>query len=1392
MPSTPATVGDGRYLIGERLGEGARKVVYRGTDTRLGRDVAVALVKTEGLDAHGRARVQREARAMARLGDHPSVVAVLDVGEEGDRPFIVSQLLTGGSLDDRLAASSGGGLDVAETLRIARQVAEGLASAHAEGVIHRDVKPANIWFDAGGNALLGDFGLAHVADEAHLTTEGMIVGTASYLAPEVAVGRDADARSDLYSFGAVLYELVTGRPPFLGDLTEVVSQHVNTAPVDPAFHNPAVPPALDALVRLLLAKDPDARPSDAADVIAMLTAVPTGPTPVAVAPAATPEPVDARFVGRGPQLDQLRDALETALSGRARLVLVAGEPGVGKTTLVEQLVSEAKVRGAEVLWGRSYEGEIGAPYLAFAECFRAHVRGRPADELRQDLGGAAPEIATLVSEIREKWDDIPTLPRLEGSAERLRLFEAVVTFLRATARRQPLVLVLDDLHWADEPTLLLLQYLARNLDRDRILLLGTYRDMELERTHPLAETIAVLRRGDLMERVLLRGLDRDEVAALIEAVGGQPPPAAFVDAVHEVSEGNPFFVAEILRNLVESGAIRIEDGHYVGDPDSVAANLPEGVKEVVGRRLDRLSEDANTLLAVGSAMPGGFALDVCASVAGFELDRALDLLDEALAAAVLTERADATGTYEFNHALIRQALYGELSTPRRVRMHQRIGEAIEARHAARIEPHLTELAYHFFQAAPGGEDARARDYALRAGDRAINGAAYEEAARYFDMALQVTELDDTSSPSERGEVLVRLLEASELAGLRTAEARLRLLDQAADCARRADDPRLFTRAVLTVGRRSFGGSERLDDHLVDLLREAIDRVPADDHASRADLASCLTRQLFIHDMPAAGEASTLAMAEAAASGDPAVRARAMHAASVGLLPGTKELAFAQRFVDTADEAGDLEAQYAALTSLLFRHLIDGRRAAFDETLARLGKIADQLRSPRFDGGLSQNRAMTAAMDGRFADAVTLYFETLAAGRRMGNELITANAGIGLYQPWREQGRLGDLLEPTRRVAVAPDALPSWRAGYIAVLAETGRADEAAPLLAAFDLDAIPDDVLLPYTVCMLAEASVIVGDHQRAAQMRSLLGELDGVHVTIAGVVYWGARSRYQGLVAHLLGELDAAVDLLRRAEAEHESMSSPPWVARTRYDLARVLIDRDHDGDRAEARRLLDAALETAREIGASRLVEQALTEKVALQGLAGSDPGSSIVMLAAAVAEDRDDVSAQASPQGRVTVAFSDIEGYTRLTERVGDARSQEILHAHNDLIRAALRANGGTEVKSQGDGLMVVFDRPAGAAAWAIDVHAAMAAHEFGPDVESLRVRIGMHEGDVISEDADFYGRTVILAARVGAHAQGGSTLITDHLRHLLGDASTFGPPVEVELKGLSGSHLLHPLL
>ena len=569
--SLPAAVGHSRYRVQRLLGEGSRKVVYAASDTRLGRDVAVAIIRTDGLDDAGRRRIDREARAMARLGDHPNIVTVFDVGDENGEPYIVSELMPGGSVADAIERADDHRLPVGEALRIGEQVARALEHAHARGVVHRDLKPANVWLAADGTARLGDFGLAAEADRSRITSEGMVVGTVAYLAPEQAVGRAPDTRSDLYALGTSLYEMLTGRPPFLGDdAVTVISQHLNTAPVSPTWHNAAVTPPIEALVLALLEKDPARRPAEAGTVASELRRLQTVPSltaddaPVPASAPVTQAASFGRFVGRAQELEALKAWFDETMSGRGRLVMVVGEPGIGKTRLVEELSVYTAVRGAQVCWGHCYEGELGVPYLPFVEALRTYVRDRADDELRAELSTGAPEVATIVSDLRVRFPDLPMSPALDGDAERLRLFEGVSAFLANASATRPLVLILDDLHWADKSTLLLLQYLARNLRRERILIVCTYRDVELDRTHPLADTIAALRREHLYERTLLRGFDRDEVKSFIDAVGEQETPRAFAETVHRETEGNPFFVGEILRHLAESGALARSTGNGSG------------------------------------------------------------------------------------------------------------------------------------------------------------------------------------------------------------------------------------------------------------------------------------------------------------------------------------------------------------------------------------------------------------------------------------------------------------------------------------------------------------------------------------------------------------------------------------------------------------------------------------------------------------------------------------------------------------------------------------------------------------------------------------------------------------------------------------------------------------
>src|SRR5215831_17984943 len=272
--AAPTVLGGGRYHVRRFVGEGGKKRVYVAHDTRLERDVAIALIKTDGLDEAGLARVRREARAMGRLGDHPNIVTILDVGEEGAQPFIVSQLMSGGSIEDLLAGSDKRRLPLDQVLRLADQICRALEHAHGRAIVHRDLKPANVWLTEDGVSKLGDFGLAIALDRSRLTVEGMMVGTVAYMPPEQALGHAPDARSDLYALGAMLYEMVTGRPPFLGDdAVAVISQHINTPPVAPSWHNPEVPRALEALILRLLAKAPEDRPETAAAVRLSLGAI---------------------------------------------------------------------------------------------------------------------------------------------------------------------------------------------------------------------------------------------------------------------------------------------------------------------------------------------------------------------------------------------------------------------------------------------------------------------------------------------------------------------------------------------------------------------------------------------------------------------------------------------------------------------------------------------------------------------------------------------------------------------------------------------------------------------------------------------------------------------------------------------------------------------------------------------------------------------------------------------------------------------------------------------------------------------------------------------------------------------------------------------------------------
>jgi len=1403
-PALPESLGDGRYRVQRFLGEGTRKRVFLARDTRLDSNVAVSVIKLEGLDAEALVRVRREAQAMGRLRDHPHVVAVFDISTESPEPYIVSQFMEGGAVSDLLAGAEGRRLPVERAIDVARDVCLGLAHAHRNGIVHRDLKPGNVWLDQDGGARLGDFGLALALDQSRLTQEGALVGTAAYMAPEQAVGGGTDTRSDLYAVGALLYEMVAGRPPFLGDDTvAVISQHINTAPVAPSWHNPEVPAALEQLILKLLAKDPEERPASAGDVAEVLERIEIGPAavdaPVARHDPAGPRAAWGRFVGRREEMDQLKGALDGALSGRGALVMLVGEPGIGKTRLAEEFCVYARLRGAQVLTGRSYEGAVEVPYYPFIEAFRQYVATRGDDALRSELGEAGPDLAELISDVRQRLPDLPTATPIQGEADRLRLFESATTFLVNASRAAPIVLVLDDLHWSDKPSLMMLRHLARSLPGERILVLGTYRDVDLDRTQPLAEILSALRREPIYQRVLMRGLPEQDVYALLSALAEDDADAASLEGRHRLAEalaketeGNPFFIGEVITHLVEEGRLVKEAGRWRARVDSATdLGIPEGVREVVGRRLSRLSKTTAELLGLASAMPAGFTWEVIRAVGQTDEPALLDALDEALAARLLRERKDARGAvYEFQHALIRQTLYEELSAPRRVLLHRRIGEQLEALYASNPAPHLSELAHHFFEAAPGGDVAKAVAYAVRAAERALNGAAWEDAVGHYERALQSLELAPKDDAERRCDLMLALADAHLLAG--ASESGRAVAERASALARSLGDAPRLARAALLYGLESVSDIQ-LDVHRVEALNEALAALSEADPL-RARLLARLAVSYAILEVDRALTYADQAVEAARRSGDPSGRAWALNAQY--MTHGAPEfleqrIAISDELVEAASAAGLLPLVANAHWDAIFNLLEKGEAAAARRHLEAHGQVARETRIPSLLWLNESARGLFALLEGDFGAAQEIADHALALSRRLENQ----SGGLAFYsiqisRIWQERGSL-EQLETVLKQRIVDQPHVGWRARLAYVYAELDRLREARAEfedMARRDFDDIQRDLLWTLTIGYLGEIAALLGDTRRGERLYALLLPHADRNVVALNSACNGPVARQLGLLAESIGRPEDADRHFAEALAMSERLESPPLVARVQYDCARTLLARGATIDREHALALAGRSLDTARRLGMQRLAEKVLAVKLEAQGIAASDTQQSIHAVASQVDRRAPDLSAHAAADGTVTLMFSDIEGFTRMTERLGDLRAHEVIKEHNRIVRECTAGHGGHEVELRGDGFLLAFPSARRAVHCAIELQRAL-THREG-DLE-IRVRIGLHTGEVLREAETVFGKTVIQAFRVADLAAGGEILTSSLTRELVASAGDvrFGESRSVTLKGLEGTHTVH---
>ncbi|MDO8615142.1 MAG: AAA family ATPase [Dehalococcoidia bacterium] len=454
--------------------------------------------------------------------------------------------------------------------------------------------------------------------------------------------------------------------------------------------------------------------------------------PVAVVPLVERTP----FVGRETERAELRRLLEQAIGGRGALAMIGGEPGVGKTRLSEELMAEAGQRGLTTLIGHCYEMEGTPPYIPFVEMLEATARTATPEAFRAALGDAAAEVARIMPELRRLFPDIPAPLELPPEQERRYLFNSLREFLERAGRVNPLLLVLDDLHWGDDSTLLLLEHIAQQLGQMPVLIIGTYRDVELDVGRPLARTLETLLRQRLAHRIALKRLPQAGVEAMLRALSGQEPPTPLVGVIYSETEGNPFFVEEVFQHLAEEGKFFDDQGRWRSDLQVSELDVPEGVRLVISRRLQRVSEECRRVLTSAAVIGRGFSFELLEALADAEPDALLDTIDEAERAQLITATSEGReARFTFAHELIRQTLISGLSLPRRQRLHLRVAEAIERVYAADLEPHAADLAHHLYRAGAASDPEKTVRYLTLAGERALAAGAFEEALRHYENAI---------------------------------------------------------------------------------------------------------------------------------------------------------------------------------------------------------------------------------------------------------------------------------------------------------------------------------------------------------------------------------------------------------------------------------------------------------------------------------------------------------------------------------------------------------------------------------------------------------------------------------------------------------------------------------
>ncbi len=904
------------------------------------------------------------------------------------------------------------------------------------------------------------------------------------------------------------------------------------------------------------------------------------------------------FVGRLDELETMRTLIPRAHGEGRRVVLVGGAPGSGKSRLAREFAVEASAEGVLVLYG-ACDAVVQTPYGPFVEALDRLARVTEPDELRRALGPGGGELGRLLPDLTARVGALPAPVRADPDTERHRLHTAVTDLLTGISRDRPILLVIEDGHWADAPTLMLLRHLARSAASARLLVLATFRDAEADVPPGLSETLADLRRSDGVVRLRLAGLSAAEVAEFVNLAADADPgagPAELAQTISELTEGNPFLVCELWRALVETGGVEVVDRTIrLARPPAELAT-PESVREVVSQRLARLAPGTTTVLELAATAGSEFELEILRRALALEDIELAAALDEAVRSGMIEEVASRRLGYRFTHELVRRALYDRLTAVRRAELHLRVGEAL-AEGQDQSGRALVDLAHHFAATGPLGGGARGVEYNLRAAHAATATLAFDEAAAHLRVALELG-IEDSAS---RAAVFLELGMASHRAG-RALDA-LAAFRSAAGIARDLADAELLSKAAIGYEEACWRPGI-VDEGAAELLEEAAAGLPVEPSALRVRLLGGLARALDFQGHHQRGAVTrTQAVAMARELGDRAGLATVLMRAywSRGTTSLDEILAMLTEARDLAEQLGDTEIRAEAIAWRVPAFVALSDLESARKEVAVLRDTAEQTAQPFMLHVAEHYGSAIALGDGRLAEAEARQQRSHEWSRLLTGRDPSGVHGIQMFSIRREQGRLAELA-PVIRILAGDAREGPWRPGLVSVLVELGMAEEARRELArvaAQGLDPLRESLWLA-SLTYLTDAAAALGDEAVATLVYPELEPLAGASVMIGHLVaFYGAADRYLGMLAATLGEWERAEDHLDRAIDMDRRTGANTWLAHSLYERARVLLMRPQ-GDRDRAAALLGEAAGLAERIGMT-----ALMGRVAALGSAAPSDG-------------------------------------------------------------------------------------------------------------------------------------------------------------------------------------------